>query len=502
MIETGIQKLQKENELLREENRLLRQKVDLLIRQMFGKKSEKLSPGQLEMLLCGEETPEEPEASVELPAPAEAVETRRESQSRRPRYPESLPVEEQIIDPEEVQADPSQWRQIGAEVSEQLDYEPGRFIRRRTVRRTWVKRNDPDAVPVTAELPPKLLERGLLAPGLLAQIVVSKYADHLPLYRQEQIFKQRYGVHLGRNTLCRGVELAADSLQLIAKRMFEEQLRSGYVQLDETPVQYLCEDKGSAKGYFWVSHVPRGDTVYHWAPGRGYEHLKRWLPEEFNCIIQTDEYATYNKLNEDRPVQAHAHCWAHVRRRFVKALEMGEHPARLRWILHQIGLLYQIEKRLREHNAGPVLRAAVRQSESRPILARLFRLWEQMFKSGRIKPKSLTGEAIAYALRQHEGLQVYLEHGQVEIDNNLVENAIRPAALGRKNWLFIGDKEAGWRSAVIYTILQSCKTYGIDPYAYLKDVLERLPHMTNQQIHLLTPRAWAEEKSRSMKLAS
>jgi len=183
-------------------------------------------------------------------------------------------------------------------------------------------------------------------------------------------------------------------------------------------------------------------------------------------------------------------------------MEMGEHPARLRWILHQIGLLYQIEKRLREQNAGPVLRAAVRQSESRPILARLFRLWEQMFKSGRIKPKSLTGEAIAYALRQHEGLQVYLEHGQVEIDNNLVENAIRPAALGRKNWLFIGDKDAGWRSAVIYTILQSCKTYGIDPYAYLKDVLERLPHMTNQQIHQFTPRAWAEEQRRFMKLAS
>jgi transposase len=500
MIGADIQKLQKENEILREENRLLRQKVDLLIRQMFGKKSEKLSPGQLEMLLCGEQPPEEPEASVELPAPAEAVEIRCESKPRRPRYPENLPVEEQIIDPAEVTADPSQWRQIGAEVSEQLDYEPGRFIRRRTVRRTWVKRNDPDAVPVTAELPLKLLERGLLAPGLLAQIVVSKYADHLPLYRQEQIFKQRYGVHLGRNTLCRGVELVADSLQLIAKRMFEEQLRSGYVQLDETPVQYLCEDKGSAKGYFWVSHVPQGDTVYHWAPGRGYEHLKRWLPEDFNCIIQTDEYATYNKLTEDRGVKSHAHCWAHVRRRFVKAMETGEHPVRLRWILHQIGLLYKIEARLREQNAGPALRAAVRQSESRPILDRLFRLWDRMIKGGRIKPKSLTGTAMAYALRQREGLQVYFEYGQVEIDNNLVENAIRPAALGRKNWLFIGDKEAGWRSAVIYTILQSCKTHGIDPYAYLKDVLERLPQMTNQQIHLLTPRTWIEQ--RSMKLAS
>lgn len=497
-----IAKQQKELELLREENRLLRRKVDLLIRQMFGRKSEKLSPGQLEMLLCGEETPEEPKASVDVPAPAEASKKAIKPKERRPRYPENLPVEEQILDPHEVEADPSQWRQIGEEVSEQLDYEPGRFICRRTVRRAWVKRNDPDAVPVTAPLPAKLRDRSIMAPGLLAQVVVGKYVDHLPLYRQEQIFKSRYGVHLGRNTLCRGVELVAESLQLIAKRMFEEQMSGGYVQLDETPVQYLCEDKGSAKGYFWVSHVPKGDTVYHWAPGRGYEHLKRWVPSGFTGIIQTDDYAVYSKLSGECAVEAHAHCWAHVRRRFIKALETGECPVRLRWIVHQIGLLYAIEKKLRENHAGPALRTAVRQNESRLILNRIFRLWDRMFKSGRIKPKSLTGEAIAYALRQRDGLHVYVEHGRVEIDNNPIENAIRPAALGRKNWMFIGDKEAGWRSAVIYTVLQSCKTYGIDPYAYLKDVLERLPYMTNQQIHLLTPRSWAKEQRRVVKIAS
>lgn len=170
--------------------------------------------------------------------------------------------------------------------------------------------------------------------------------------------------------------------------------------------------------------------------------------------------------------------------------------------MHQIGLLYRVEQKLREMRADPSLRCAVRQSESQPILDRLFGLWDRMYKTGQVKPKSLTGTAIAYALRQQEGLQVYVEHGQVEIDNNLVENAIRPAALGRKNWLFIGDEGAGWRSAVIYTILSSCRGNGIDPYAYLKDVLERLPQMTNQQIHQLTPSAWAEEQGRSMKLAS
>jgi len=497
-----IARQNKEIELLREENRLLRQKVDLLVRQIFGGgKSEKLSPDQLQLLL-GDETPEHPEASAEEPTVAEAPKKMRKRQPRRPRYPENLPVEEEIIDPEPVKAAPWLYRQIGEQTSEQLDYDPGRFKLKRQIRRTYVKRNDPDAAPITAPMPPKLLERGLLSPGLLAHVVVSKYADHLPLYRQEQIFKQRHDVHLGRNTLCRGVELVADWLRPVAQYMFEQQLAGGYVQLDETPIQYLAPGNGkTAKGFLWASNCPQHkETVFHWAPGRGYEHLKRWLPDDFNCIIQTDAYPPYNKLEKALELPAHAACWAHVRRRFFKAHEVGDHRARNGWILHQIGLLYGIEKRLREQNAGPKLRAAVRASESRPILNRLFNVLNKMFNSRKYKPQSLTGTALSYALRQREGLQVYTELGQIEIDNNGVENAIRPAALGRKNWLFIGDKDAGWRSAVIYTILSSCKHCGIDPYAYLKDVLERLPHLTNQQLHLVTPRAWAKEKK--IKLAS
>lgn len=497
-----IARLNEQIERLDAENRLLRQKIDLLVRQVFGSgKSEKLSPDQLQLLL-GDESPEHPEASAAAPTVAEAPKTMRRQHPRRPRYPENLPVEEEIIDPAPVKAMPWLYRQIGEERSEQLDYEPGRFKIKKLVRRTYVKRNDPDAAPLTAPLPPRLLDRGQMAPGLLAHVVVSKYADHLPLYRQEQIFKQRYDVHLGRNTLCRGVELVADWLRPVAGLMFGQQLAGGYVQLDETPVQYLAPGNGkTAKGYLWVSNSPQHkETVFHWAPGRGYEHLKRWLPDDFNCIIQTDEYQPYNKLEKEYELSAHAACWAHVRRRFFKAHQVGDHRARNGWILHQIGLLYGIEKRLREQKAGPRLRAAVRQSESQPILNRLFNVLEKMFAGRKYKPQSLTGTALSYALRQQEGLQVYVECGQVEIDNNGVENAIRPTALGRKNWMFIGDKDAGWRSAVIYTILSSCKSHGIDPYAYLKDVLDRLPHMTNQQLDQITPRAWAKEKK--LQLAS
>ena len=200
----------KKNERLQEENRLLRQKIDLLVRRTFGAKSEKLDAAQLELLLLNEADPGPSEASAVAVPPEAEPPKRRRRKPRRPRYPETLPVVEEVIDPEPVLADPASWRQIGEEVSEQLDYEPGRFLRRRQIRRTWVKRHDLDGVPLTATLPPKLLERGVLAPGLIAHILVSKYADHLPLYRQEQIYRQRYGVELPRQSLARAVELAAD----------------------------------------------------------------------------------------------------------------------------------------------------------------------------------------------------------------------------------------------------------------------------------------------------
>lgn len=485
----------REIEQLREENRLLRLKVDALVRRVFGGgQSEKLSSDQ--MSLFEDKTLGQSEACDELPTETQASKKTRQRKPRRPRYPEDLPVIEDILDPESVKANPSLYRQIGEEVSEQLDYEPGRFLLRRQIRRTWVKRGAPDAAPITAPLPPKLLERGLLAPGLLAHIVVGKYADHLPLYRQEKIFKQRYDVHLGRNTLCRAIELVANWLQPVARRMFAALMAGDYVQLDETPVRYLAPGQGkTAKGYLWACSAPGGDTVFHWSAGRGYKYLQRWLPPDFNCIIQTDDYKPYDKLAADYEVPVHAHCWAHVRRRFHEAFQAGEHPVRNRWILHQIGLLYLIEKKLREQKVKPGLRAVMRAWQSRPILKRLFVVFDRMLKSSKYKPRTGTGQAVAYVLHLRDSLQVYVNHGQIEIDNNLVENAIRPIALGRKNWMFIGNKDAGWRTAVIYTILQNCKKHGINPYAYLKDVLERLPHMKIQEIDQITPAAWSKAKS-------
>ena len=493
MRDPQVKELQQEVERLRRENELLRQKLDLLIRRVFGRKSEQLDAGQLELLLGDLDKPSPLSASV-VAAPPEAEPTpRRKSSPRPPRCPEHLPVETEVIDPAPVQGNPDAWRQIGEEVSEQLDYEPGRFLRRRTVRRVWVKRQDPDGVPVIAPLPAKLLERGLLAPGLLAHVLVSKYSDHQPLCRQERIFQERHGVYLPRQTLARGVELAADWLRPVVQEIMREQLAGGYVQIDETPVKYLAPGQGqTSQGYFWTVHVPGGDTVYHWTAGRGHEHLLAILPESYRGIVQCDAYGAYRTMLKKRDGVDLAGCWAHARRKFHEAAEQKEALPRNGWILRQISHLYAIERKLRESRAGPDLRQAVRAAESRPILCRLKRLLTRL--QPQPLPQSLTGQAISYALGQWDLLEVYLEHGQLEIDNNLVENAIRPTAVGRKNWLFIGAEEAGWRSAVIYSLIQSCRTYGIEPFAYLKDVLTRLPAMTNHQIPSLTPRAWAQSR--------
>jgi transposase len=507
MTDEQAKELIREVKRLRKENELLRQKLDAMARRLFGRKSEQLDSNQLEFLLGQLEEAEQPSASGEAVSPEADTKPRRKASPRKPRCPDDLPVETEIIDPPPVSENPSLFRQIGEEVSEQIDYEPGRFLKRRTVRRTWVKRSDPDAVPMTAELPPKLLERGILAPGLLAHILISKYADHLPLYRQQGIFEQRHGVYLPRQTLARGVELAADWLRPIVNQILAEQLASGYVQIDETPVKYLSPGEGrSLQGYFWAVKTPAlagkpgADTVYHWTPGRGHEALLAILPEDFEGMVQCDGYGAYRTMSKKRPGVRLVGCWAHARRKFHEAFEQRESPVRSAWVLRQIGHLYRVEGQLRESRAGPNLRAAVRATQSRPILHRLHTLFIQI--QAQHRPQSLMGKAINYALGQWAQLEVYLEDGHLEIDNNPVENAIRPAALGRKNWLFIGAEEAGWRSAVVYSIIQSCKAHSVEPYTYLKDVLTRLPSMTNRQIPSLTPRAWAATRKEALLLAS
>ncbi len=480
---------------------LLEQKNDLLIRRFFGKSSEQLDPGQLDLFLAQVEVPASPTPQEPLP-PLEKVQSS-PRKSREPRLPEDLQVIEVFIDPEPVKAAPDQWRCIGEEVSEQLDFEPAQFLRRRVIRRKYVSRQDEDRAPVIAELPACLQERGMAAPGLLAHVVVSKYCDHLPLYRQEQIYQRRHGVYLPRQTLARWMDLAADWLQPVYDQIRVGVLAGGYVQVDETPIEYLDPGHGQTRqGYLWVCSQPGGDVFFQWETSRAAACLEKLIVVNFNGVLQCDGYAAYPSFVASRKgTISQAGCWAHVRRPFHEALEQA--PRTASWILRQLQHLYRIEARLREGKAGPRLREAVRAHESRPIVARIKRAVTALKASRRHLPQSTLGQAFDYTLGQWSTLEVYLGDGRVEIDNNLVENAIRPTALGKKNWLFIGDAEAGDRGAILYTIVESCRRRGIDPYAYLRDVLTRLPRTTNHQVRKLTPAAWlADREHKPLRAAS
>jgi transposase len=495
MSDTREAELLEKIDRLTREKQLLQERIDQLLRKIYGAKSERADIFQLQLLMQEMEAPGPALGKGSSPEAIEIEPPRRRKISRRrssPRLPEHLPVVEEVLVPEAVQSAPEAWRRIGEEISERLDFEPARFFKRRLVRPKYVRRGEVDATPVIAKLPPPILEGSILTAGLLAQVLTAKYCDHLPLYRQESIYRSRHGVELSRQLMAQWVGVAADWLGLVYAKMRSEVMASGYVQVDETPIRYLAPGNGKTRtGYFWTMHRPEGDVIFDWQTSRAAECLEKIIPVDFRGTIQCDGYAAYDAFARTRPGQiALAGCWTHVRRKFVEA---GEHaPRAVRLVLHLMQNLYRLEARLRQTRAGPKLKAIARHRAARPVIGRLHHLLLTWKKKRSYLPQSAMGKAIDYALGEWSSLLLYLEDGRLEIDTNLVENAIRPTAIGKKNWLFIGEANAGDRSAVIYTVIESCRRRGLDPYAYLRDLFTRLPSATNQQIKELTPEGWAK----------
>ena len=507
----ALTKAQELIDSLQQENQLLRQKIDLLIKKYFGgQTSEAIDPKQLELLLAGlAAAPVQADpVAVALSTPVRPV-TERKKAVRQP-LPSHLPEERVVLEPDEVKQQPELWKQIGEEVTEELDWKPAQFIKRLYIRPKYVQRLTPEAQKaaavvgealgavygqqesgvVIAALPSRLIEKGLPGAGLLAQVVISKYEDHLPLYRQEKIYRERYGVKLARQSLAEWIEQAAFWLKPIYEVMRKSLLAGGYLQVDETPIRYLDPDMPgkSQLGYLWTYSRPGAEVVFDWQTSRGRQGPEAML-KEFQGLLQCDGYGVYGSLAAGRDDWVMLGCMAHGRRYFHEAMEQDPRAA---WCMRQMGHLYGVEKQLRQMRAGPRLREAMRAWQARPVLARLetmLRKWQPQ-----VLPQSLLGKAIGYALERWTELTKYAEHGRAEIDNNWCENAIRPTALGKKNFLFIGHPAAGWRSAVIYSVLGSCRRLGIDPHEYLRDVLRRLPDMKITEIEQVTPAAWAKAK--------
>ena len=501
------EKLSQSNEELRrrrsddrDEIKRLQQIIVSLKHRLFGtSRGEVVDQAQLELALAEAEG-----ELVRLEAGQEARALRKELEQgdkaeppvRRARFvfPEQIEERTEVIIPPEVEAEPEAYRKISEEVTELLDIEPMRFIKKRIVRPRFVRKEQPEQPPICAPLPARVLAGGLPSVRLLVQIILAKYVDHLPLYRQSGIFRQRYGLQLSRQTMADWIRLVAeDWLALIYHSIKSDLQQSGFMHVDETPI--TCNDpdlKGrSRKGYLWAYVSSEGLVYYDWQLGRGKAAAQ--LLHGYRGEVQCDGYGVYRSLAEEEGFGLIG-CMAHVRRKFYEAFELhGE--ANAAWYLVQIKALYGVEARIKEEGHEVL---TMRQKESKPLMQALkARLEADREGLERNRQAAKTLEAIKYTLGQWEALTRYLEVKEAQIDNNRVEQVIRPTKLGVKNWLFVGHPDAGRRSAILYTLLANCKACGIDPQAYLIDVLERLPSSGSSEAaaRALQPKNWKQAQA-------
>ncbi len=466
-------------------------RADQLEKKIYAPSSERMaesdnfSPEQNLLNLCDE--PSEAPATQEVIQPEE--EEKKEVPKRKARQVVANTVETvtQRLEPAEKVCPHcgKEKCEIGCERSERFEYVPAKVIRHEIIRPKLACECGQAGVSI-APLPPSLIEKGLPGPGLVAHVAVTKFWDHVPLQRQVQQF-ERLGVTFATSTLCDWMEAAARWLQPIARLMKQELLSGDYLQVDETPVRVMDPDvKGKcAKGWLWVMGRPKGDVVFEFHPGRGQEEARKLLGN-FSGYLQRDGYGVYGALAKANPKLIPVGCWAHARRKFIEAHE--EQPALAIPIITELRKLYLIERVAREQALAPPERLALRREKAQPILQALHPALEAL--QLKVLPKSPLGKAAGYCLNEWNALVNYLRDGRLEIDNNLTENAIRPSAVGKKNWLFIGHPEAGWRSAVIYSIIVSCRRRNIEPWEYLKDVFTRLPAMKQSELPTLLPAHW------------
>jgi transposase len=487
--------LEKKNQSLLRENRLLRQRVEDLVRRIYGRRSERFTPGQLELPLfeLGQEAATE--IANEPPLEDMTFETtppapRRQRRNGRRPLPADLPRNRQELDPSPEELICRCGREkvvIGEEKTEELEYIPAHFVVNETVRKKYACPVCQEGV-VIAPLPPRPIEKGRPGSGLLAHVAVSKFVDHLPLFRQEQIYA-RQGLDLPRSTLCDWLGKLAWLLAPIVAEMKQFILKSRLVQSDDTHVRVQeRRRKGTMRrGYLWVYCLPWGEVVYDFRMSRGHDGPARFL-NGFQGYLQTDAYGGYNEIFRTGRVE-HIGCWAHVRRKLHEALKEAPQEATL--ALGAVQALYRIERDAKDRGLDPASLVELRREKSLPLLKKLKVFMEGL--RGEALPKSRIGRALQYALGQWDSLVRYVDIGEAEIDNNSAESTMRPPVLGRKNWLFVGSAEGGGpRAAVLYSLLVSCKRLGVDPYTYIKDVIDRVSTHPQSRIWELTPRGWKE----------
>lgn len=469
----------------------LEHELNQLKRLAFGPRRERFLPAQPEeQLRLGLEVPAAAQPSVVSTQTIQYTRTktepsRKEGNAVRMKLPADLPREQVILQPEE---DVTGFKEIGKEVTEVLEYTPGTFFVREIIRPKYARPQEQEGKPgvVIATLPARIIEKGIVGPGLLAQVIIDKYVDHLPLFRQNERFK-RAGINLPVSTMSDWVGKGIKELEAVYEAQKQLVLNSGYLEGDETTIKVLDKDKKGKThlGYYWVYRAPLENMVlFDYRPGRGREGPDDIL-KDYKGYLQTDGYDVYDHFGQREGITL-VGCMAHARRKFVEAI--GNDKARADYALSRIQELYAIERRAKDENLSHSQRCELREKESVPVLKELEQWMKEQYGA---LPESSLGKAIAYSLRRWDKLCLYTTDGRLQIDNNLVENSLRPVAIGRKNYLFAGSHQAAQRAAMIYSLLGTCKINKVNPYDWLRDIFERLPSHPINRISELLPHRWA-----------
>jgi len=491
-----------------------------------GRKSEKLNPDQLELLLqlvaepdaMPEQDHEEDDADeaddtapydghidgeldklsedeLEAAAASEddaAEDGPKKSKRGRRRPPEHLPVERRILEPDLPDFEGREMVCIGSVDAHTLDWRPGHFVRVQVERRKYAPR-DGDGPVVIAPPPPEVIVRGLAGPGLLAHVIVSKYGDHLPLHRQAKIFR-REGVKVASPTMVGWLRRCAQRLQPLVAALGEEVREAHLLQTDDTGLQVLDVDVegGSKRGHLWGYLGDQRLAYFEYTPNWKADAAQKFLMDR-EGPTQADAYKGYDWVfNRPGSKAIEIGCWAHARRYFVEALEGGDARAAvpLKWIQR----LYILERKAKERGISPKQLSRLRNKMARVELDKLY-VWIVKHR-GSEPPSSPLARAMTYAINQREALMRYLDDGRIPIDNTAAERALRGIAVGRNNWLFAGSDAGGERAGIMYSLIRTCELNDVEPWAYLRDVLMRLAKgWPAERVGELLPHRWSATRS-------
>jgi len=501
-LQKALEAAQAENARLQKIIQLKDEQIRLLNFRFFGPKSEKLSSAQIPLLVeevsisAGEidKEAEQPETEKQ-PRLAETSQPRSSHPGREP-LPQHLERREEIIPccPEDCHCAKcgAERPVIGYETREELACEPAKFWIRVIKREKRGSHCEEEQGVATAAAPAQIVPKGKLSNEFIVEVLVRKYQLHLPVYRQCAALSEDYGIDLSRKTLNDGILAAGSLLQAVVRAQRLELLAGEYIQADETTMPCQTGEKTGRnhRAFVWEFSRPGGVVIFEFQMGRGRDGPREFL-KGFRGKLQSDGYKVYDDLGEGI---VYVGCAAHIRRGFVDAAKVKPLDPVPPEIIARFGQLYAVEKEAREGQFSPEARLASRQAKSVPVMAalktRLIEIRQQ------IDPGSKLAQACDYALKQWSRLEEYLRDGQIEIDNNCCEGAIRPLALGRKNWLHVGSAEAGPKIAAIASIVETCRRLDINLRDYLKDVLPKLGDWPASRVGELTPTAWKAARAK------